>query len=143
MDRERTERYKNKIELAQKRLENIDEGFENFDKEIIKLGIYKAFQEVVEAITDLVSMILIDNNKSIGDDYANIDKIRNIIGLNDKEVNILNESNGLRNRIIHEYNKTDDKRVRESIERLSSEIEGILEKLSRFIGKLKDEMSKV
>ena len=138
MEKERIERYKEKIELAHKRLENIEENFENFDNEIIKLGVYKAFQEVVEAITDLISMILIDRGNSVGDDYVNIDKIRKIINLSDKEVELLEEANGLRNRIIHKYNKTDDKKAKNSIERIVSEIQEILNKLSKFIERVKD-----
>lgn len=142
MEKERIERYKDKIDLALDRLLKIENNIDKFDDEMFRLAIYKAFQEVVEALTDLISMILTDNNNSIGDDYTNIDKIKNMLKLDDKEVEILKEANGLRNRIIHWYNKTDDKQAKESIERLTPVIEKILEKFLEFIEKIKDDKTK-
>ncbi len=104
-----------------------------FDDEFSRLAIYKAFQELVEVLTDIIAMILIDNDKGVGDDYANIDKIVKIIVLENKEIEVLNEANGLRNRVVHGYNKTDDKRAKESIEKLIPNLEKILEKISRFV----------
>lgn len=142
MEKERIERYKNKIDLALDRLSKIEDNIDQFDNEMIRLAIYKAFQEIVEAITDLMSMILVDKNKSIGDDYANVDKIMKIIRIDNKEAEILKEANGLRNRVIHEYNKTDDNQAKESIERLCPEIEKILGKFLEFIKTIKDEKTK-
>ncbi len=135
IDEERTRRYEEKIELALKRLETIENDFENIDKEIIRLGIYKAFQEIIEVITDIFAMLLIDNKKSAGDDYSNIDKVKEIISFSDGEIEILKEANGLRNRVIHKYNKTDDVIARESIENM-------LPLLKIIIGKIEDEVNK-
>lgn len=142
MDNERKNRYLQKIKLAYKRLKNIEEDFSNFDREIIKLGIYKAFQELVEVLTDIAAMIIIDKKTNIGDDYSNIENIKEIVNLSDKDIETLNEANGLRNRIIHKYNKTDDKEAKESIEKLTPGINKILEKLSEFIEKIKDDKTK-
>lgn len=141
MDKERIERYKDKIDLGLDRLSKIEDNIMKFDDEFSRLAIYKAFQELVEALTDIIAMILIDNDKGVGDDYVNIGKIAKIIGFEDKEIEVLNEANGLRNRVIHEYNKTDDERAKESIERLIPNIREILEKISRFI-KTKNEKTK-
>lgn len=142
MDNERKNRYLQKIKLAYKRLENIEEDLSNFDREIIKLGIYKAFQELVEVLTDIAAMIIIDKKINMGDDYSNIQNIKGVVGLNDKEVEIFNEANGLRNRIIHKYNKTEDKQAKESIERLILEIDKILNKLSEFTEKNENNKAK-
>ena len=142
MERERIERYKNKIDLALDRLSKIEYNIDKFDDEMMRLAIYKAFQEVVEVLTDIISMILSDINHSIGDDYANIDKIKDTVKLNNIEVEILYEANGLRNRIIHWYNKTDNEQAKESIERLIPEINKILIKLLEFIKNFKNDKTK-
>ena len=80
-------------------------------------------------------MILIDKKRSVGDDYSNIDKIKEIVLLDEKEIAILKEANGLRNRVIHEYNKTNDKTAKESIINLLPEIEKIIKKFEEFIEK--------
>lgn len=133
MEKERLKRYKEKIELVEKRISNIEETLQTFEKETSKLACYKAFQEVVEIITDIIAMILIDKNKVVNDDYANIEKINEIILFSKEEISILNEANGLRNRVIHEYNKTNDKTAKESINKLLPELVKIINKFEKFI----------
>ena len=135
MEEERKQRCFDKIELAERRILKISEILNKFDDETFKLACYKAFQEVIEAITDIIAMILIDRKKSVGDDYSNIEKIKEIILLNEEEIAVLKEANGLRNRVIHEYNKTDDKKAKESISTLLPKIEEITNKIGKFVEK--------
>jgi len=133
IDEKRKQRYKDKIGLALRRIEKIEEILQKFEDETIKLAVYKAFQEVSEAITDISAMLLIDNKISIEDDYSNIEKVKEILNFNDNEIEILKETNGLRNRVIHKYNKTDDKIARESINILLPDVKKTIEKIERFI----------
>jgi len=67
MDVERLERYKDKINLIEKRIEQISEWI-NLDVDDFvgdgktKSAVCKAFQEIVEACMDIISMICKDMN---------------------------------------------------------------------------------
>lgn len=98
-----------KLELIMKRAGEIEEwksGF--FMKEKDRLAVYKAFQEIGEACMDIITMILKDSGKIPEDDYINITKVIKLGFLPDNLKPILEDLNGLRNRIVHEYNGLDD-----------------------------------
>lgn len=78
-------------------------------------------------------MFLKDKNKVVEDDYANIDKLEDIKIIAKDDVIVLREANGLRNRVIHKYNKTDDNTAKESILNLNPKLEEILEKFKEAI----------
>lgn len=128
MEKERKVRYKEKIELAEKRISEIEE-WTPLDDEKTKLASYKAFQEITEAISDLVAIHIKDEGKLVEDDYKNIEKLNEIKIIDEKESKILKDANGLRNRIIHKYNKTDDTLAKESIKNLIPHLKIILKKL--------------
>ncbi len=69
----KNETKQEKIEIVDKRINNIEETLEEFKKETTKLACYKAFQEVVEALTDIIAMLIADSNKTVEDDYSNIE----------------------------------------------------------------------
>ena len=129
---ERKKRYQEKTELAEKRIGEIEEWISSSDEKS-KLASYKAFQEVIEAILDIIAMFIKDKGKLVEDDYKNIEKLTEIRILDDKEAKILENANGLRNRVIHKYNKTDDAIARESIQILLPDLKKILEKLENAI----------
>ena len=79
----------------------------NFDIEILieneikRYAIYKLYQECIESIFDVVSMIVKDLKLRVEDDYSNLGQlgVNNI--LNEKEINILKRGNHLRNLIVY------------------------------------------
>lgn len=140
MDSERLRRYIDKIEHIEERMEDIRtwlnevEDVGEMDKKT-RLAVYKAMQEVVEASTDVVAMILKDEGKLPKDDYTNIEKI---FGLNiiDKRVKeALNEADGLRNRLVHEYNELNDEIALESTQELLVPIEEFIEMVKKWMRK--------
>lgn len=133
MELERKNRLKEKIEISHKRIDNIEETLGAFEKEISKLACYKAFQELIEALTDIIAMLLSDKNKTVEDDYTNIEKIKEVIEFEKRDVEILKEANGLRNRLVHKYNRTDDETAKESITTLLPEVKRILDKFEEEI----------
>ena len=127
---ERKIRYKIKLEFAEKRIIQIEEWL-SFNDEKTKLACYNAFQEIVEVISDVIAMLIKDKGKIVEDDYKNIEKLAEIKIIEEKDRKILEDANGLRNRIIHKYNKTDDTTARESIISLLPYLKNILEKLNK------------
>lgn len=114
---------KDKQELIDLRRRELEEWLErSFSDDLIKLGSYKAFQEIVEAMNDLVAMMLKDSGLLPADDYANIEKAgqRKLLPL--PLMKPMQEMTGLRNRIVHEYNGLNDALAKESILRLLEDI---------------------
>lgn len=111
MDQWRIKRYRDKLAVIQKRLEEIDEWTEGQEAEDFardektKLATYKAFQEIVEASMDLIAMVCKDLKIAPKDDYANI---ANVPFLDAPMKQVLVEANGLRNWVVHLYNRADD-----------------------------------
>ena len=138
MDVERLERYKDKINLIEKRIEQISEWI-NLDvddfvsDEKTKLAVCKAFQEIVEACMDIISMICKDIGIIPKDDYTNIEQLR---GKLDLDEDILKEANGLRNVLVYGYNSADDILAYESIKRIVPEISRFLETVEEWLKKI-------
>jgi len=138
MDVERLERYRDKINLIEKRIEQISEWI-NLDvddfvsDEKTKLAVYKAFQEIVEACMDIISMICKDIGIIPKDDYTNIEQLK---GRLDLDEDILKEANGLRNVLVHRYNSADDILAYESIKRIVPEISRFLETVEEWLKKI-------
>ncbi len=133
MKKYRLKRYNEKINFIEERLLDIEEWIQNAEEKLERLACYKAFQEAVEAIFDLIAMMLKDNGKEVEDDYTNLEKIKVLKILSTEETGILIEANGLRNRIIHRYNTTDDKIAIESIKSLLPTIESVTQKFKKSI----------
>ena len=125
----RAKRYKQKIDLIDERLEDAKTLVSDFSDKIKRLACYKAFQESVEGLFDIIAMTLKDKDKAIEDDYTNINKLEEMSVIDSKDAKILREANGLRNRVIHKYNKTDDNTAKESIRNLLPHLKEISEKL--------------
>lgn len=138
MKLERASRYKDKLNLISKRAGQIDEWLslapaEDFlEDDKTRLASYKAFQEAVEACMDLVAMMCKDLRIVPKDDYSNIE---NLEELAETTKNALIEANGLRNHLVHRYNRMDDLLALESmisllpgIEAFSAEVEAWIKK---------------
>ena len=132
MEEKRISRYKEKISVIAKRKSNISSWIDDRSEKGI-LAVYKAFQELMEAFTDIFAMILKDMGEIVEDDYTNIQKLREKKLLNEEQEALMKEANGLRNRLVHEYNGLEEKTAIESIEKINSEVEGILEDVRKWI----------
>ncbi len=116
MNKERLMRYKAKLNYLENTIGNLEEWTGDINHEYFvnelnlqkKYGIYHAFQIAVEIITDITAMIVKDEKTMPKDDYSNISilvKKKIIDPLSGKN---LKEANGLRNRIVHDYNGLND-----------------------------------
>ncbi len=94
------------------------------------LAIFKAYQEVTECLMDIIAMHMRDMDLPARDDYTNIERI-NIFSSDERR--ILIEMNGLRNRIIHRYNATDEEIARERITYYIPHVHELLERIKEWI----------
>lgn len=133
---ERYQRYLDKINLCESRIIHVKKWMSEDNKELKTiLATYKGIQEIIESLTDIISMILKDNKSSVNDDYTNFKKIVERGILNKKDQSILDEANGLRNRLIHNYNGIDDEMAINSFKTLLPSISNIIELLNKWIQK--------
>lgn len=136
MEGKRKKRYMEKTELIRKRAEEVEKwksGF--FIEEKDRLAIYKAFQEIAEACMDIIAMMLKDDNKIPEDDYTNINKAVKLGLLPNKLKASLDDLNGLRNRIVHEYNGLDDKIAFDAMIEILPDIKEFTEVVEKWTGK--------
>lgn len=136
---ERAGRYKDKLDLIFKRAGQAQIWLEEVSAEVFleddktKLASYKAFQEAVEASMDLVAMMCKDLGIQPQDDYSNLERLDDL-GEGSKKVLI--EANGLRNHLVHRYNKRDDLLALESMRGLLSGIMAFGEEVEAWLEKM-------
>ena len=136
MEIERAKRYKDKTCIIIKRSNQIeswvqDLSYDQFlDDDRTKLATYKAFQEIVEACMDIVAMMCKDLNLVPKDDYSNIEDLDKI---DRKTKASLAAANGLRNRLVHRYNQTDDRVALKSINALLPDLSDFVEMVELWI----------
>jgi len=141
MDEKRVKRYKEKLDLIEMRISQIKEWTNNFNEEdfdrneLVKLATYKAFQEIVEGSMDVIAMLCKDNGIPPRDDYSNIEALLKKKIIDDELSKIMIEGNGLRNRIVHKYNKLDDKKAFIEIIESLPEFERFIEVVENWIEK--------
>ncbi|OPY50496.1 MAG: hypothetical protein A4E49_02714 [Methanosaeta sp. PtaU1.Bin112] len=138
MKAKRAGRYRDKLDLiilragqAQSWLE--EGGLEDFlEDDKTKLATYKAFQEALEASMDVVAMMCKDLGSTPQDDYGNLDRLE---VLADASRAVLKEANGLRNHLVHRYNKRDDHIARQSMADLLPGILAFTEEVAAWLEK--------
>lgn len=139
MKEERKQRYFKKILHLDKYLDLLIEWIGEKNPKSLSEGrnyqelfaIYHAFQLGMEVVADLASMIVKDISNIARDDYSNYQLLsqKKIISID--IFNEIKDLNGLRNRIVHDYNGLLDK----------ISLEGILESLA-ILPEFKEEIEK-
>ena len=141
MDEDRLKRYYDKKRILN---ENI-KYFEKWTRDIsakkfkdnlevqIKYSIYYAFQISVETMTDIVAMIVKDIEIIPKDDYSNIDILKDKEILNPELAAHLREANGMRNRIVHEYNGMDEVIAYNSLKKLIKHLQEFKEVIQNWL----------
>ena len=135
---QRARRYKDKLDMVFKRAGQVQEWLADVSEDefleynMTKLAVHKAFQEAVEASLDLVAMMCKDLGITSQDDYSNLERLA---ALSARSREVLVEANGLRNHLVHRYNRRDDLLAMQSMKDLQGgivafgeEVEGWLER---------------
>jgi len=104
------ERILQKIEMLIDRIEFIERHLSDavVSDRILRKALYKEFQEAAEAATDICALIRRMLSSSAQDDYTNLDYLVTE-GIIDPETGKdIKSVNGLRNRLVHEYDGIND-----------------------------------
>lgn len=126
MDELRSKRYKDKIQHIFDYIQDLPLIPKN---ELEKRGIFYSLQTSIEAMVDLIAMLVKDLGIQVKDDNYNINEIIKIKKLNPELGEKLSQANGLRNIIVHRYNAVDDQIILDSVQ----EVKDLLLKWVRII----------
>ncbi|MEE8168660.1 MAG: DUF86 domain-containing protein [Candidatus Hydrothermarchaeales archaeon] len=130
MKEKRVIRYKDKIDFIVSSLESIPEEPKR-DLEIS--GVFYKLHTSIEAAMDLVAMILKDLGKKIEDDYANIEALEESRTITRELSGKLKKCNGLRNYLVHRYNKVDDEVALSSVSEVKKTLYDFVEVVEGFL----------
>lgn len=136
---ERASRYKDKLDLLFKRAGQAEKWLADasakdfLQDEKTMLASYRAFQEAARASQDLVAMMCKDMGIRPQDDYSNLERLE---ALSPVSRIVLIEANGLRNHLVHRYNKRDDLLALESMKDLLPGIAAFGEEVETWLERM-------
>lgn len=113
MDELRDKRYRDKIHHIFDYIQELPIEPKN---ELEKRGIFYSLQTSIEAMVDLIAMLVKDLGVQVKDDNINISEIIKIKKLNPELGEKLKKANGLRNIIVHRYNEIDEQIILDSVQ---------------------------
>jgi uncharacterized protein YutE (UPF0331/DUF86 family) len=113
MDELRNKRYRDKIQHIFDYIQELPIEPKN---ELEKRGIFYSLQTSIEAMVDLIAMLVKDLGVRVKDDNINISEIIKIKKLNPELGEKLKKANGLRNIIVHRYNEIDEQIILDSVQ---------------------------
>ncbi|EHP89159.1 DUF86 domain-containing protein [Methanotorris formicicus] len=97
--------------------------------------LFQTLQVCVDVAMDVVAMLVKDVGLNVEDDYTNIEKLLNHNIITKEEATLLKQYNGLRNAIVHKYDKLNLEVVKEGLKRID-ELYEIIIKLIEFYEKV-------
>ena len=130
----RVKRYHDKIEFIIEKIEDIPK---DNPTSLEKDGIFYRLLVAIEAAMDIIAMQLKDIGIKVEDDYNNIEKL-----VTNKRISIelgkgLKKCNGLRNILVHKYNKMDEEIAIESIDEVKRNLISLIKIIEEFLDEFK------
>ena len=113
MDQLRNKRYQDKIQHIFDYIQELPLEPRN---ELEKRGIFYSLQTSIEAMIDLIAMLVKDLGIQVKDDNINISEIVKVRNLDFELGEKLKKANGLRNVIVHRNNEIDEQLILDSVE---------------------------
>ncbi len=101
------------------------------EDEVTERAMLHALEIAVEVSMDVIAMKIRDMGLKVDDDATNIEKITGAGIISKDEADFLRQMNGVRNFIVHMYNKLDMGIVNEALSRIG-ELKGIIVKIAEY-----------
>lgn len=133
MEKDRLSQYRRKIDIIVEKLEKLPEEPEGLLVDAVLYGV----QVSIDAMIDITAMLVRDSGEEVSDDYYNIDKLVDIKLIDKEFAEKIKQLNGLRNAIVHKYNKFEENEVIDNIEEIKETIYLFLEKIENAIKRFK------
>jgi len=126
-------RYEKKMNYIFNKITDLPDKLQN---ELLIDALFYRIHTSIEAAMDIVAMLCKDFGLTVEDDYSNIDCLEKQNILSEDLAEELKRLNGLRNAIVHRYNRLDTTRIVNSvpeIKRILLEFVEVTEDLLRKI----------
>ncbi len=123
------DRYLSKLETLIKEEEFIMSH--KIEDEVTERALLHALEIAVEISMDVIAMKTRDIGLKVEDDATNIEKIIHEGIISKSEADFLRQMNGVRNFIVHRYNKLDMGIINEALSRIG-ELKGIVVKIAEY-----------
>ena len=126
----RKKRYLEKLEVFEQEKEFM-ESYTIAD-DVTKRALLYALQVCVDIVMDVAAMTTKDLGLVVEDDYTNIEKLEREKVLASEEAELIRRFNGLRNAIVHKYNRLDLVAVQEGLDNIEA-LYVVLDKLVEVV----------
>ncbi len=133
----RIEQYKRKLEFIIDKITVLPEKLD--DNKFFLDALFYRLQISIDASMDVVAMLCKDLGITVKDDYSNLDEIEKLSIFTPGLTNELRKWNGLRNVLVHKYNKIEEEivfqnknRVVETLITFAKEVEVIISEKIKF-----------
>ncbi|MCE8428837.1 MAG: DUF86 domain-containing protein [Candidatus Methanoperedens sp.] len=123
------DRYLSKIERFTEEEEFISTHV--IENDVTERALLYSLQVSIEISMDIVAMKIRDMGMKVDDDATNIEKITDKGLISQVEADFLKEMNGVRNFVVHRYNRLDMNIVNEALSRID-ELKGIIMKVAEY-----------
>ena len=133
MTKDRINRYREKIEYIIEALEQIPEKPE---RPIEISGTFYNLHTSIESAMDIIAMLLKDLGFRVEDDYSNIEKLVELKVIDKKLGEKLKMCNGLRNWLVHRYNRIDTKIVLDSVDEVKEILMEFIERVEGVLNEI-------
>ena len=129
----RTERIREKIEYI---IEALNEIPANPEKPIEISGVFYNLLTAIESAMDISAMLVTGLGRRVEDDYTNVEKLREMGVVDEKLAEKLKICNGLRNWLVHRYNRVDRDLVLRSVEEVKEILLEFVERVESVLKKI-------
>ncbi|MEM2958533.1 MAG: HepT-like ribonuclease domain-containing protein [Candidatus Jordarchaeaceae archaeon] len=129
----RSLQYRRKIDYVASMLGDLPPNLD--DRYQFEALLYRLHTSIV-AIMSILAMLVKDLGFDVGDDYLNIEKLESAGIIKIEMAGFLRKLNGLRNAIVHKYNKFDESIVREELHEVLSGVFNFLEVTENVLQKI-------
>lgn len=125
---ERNESYRRKLGVIAEELDGLPKRTESLNP-LERRGVLNAVQVAVDAAMDVVAMRVRDLGRDVSDDYHNLETLREAGELDQALADGLRTLNGLRNAIVHKYNRFEEATVLEGLPEIRRTLTGFSDRV--------------
>lgn len=129
---EREDAYRRKLGTILESLEGLPESTRDLSR-LEREGVLHLVQVAIDATMDVAAMLTKDHGRRVHDDYHNLDEIEDLDIVDPTLAEGLATLNGLRNAIVHKYNKFEEVEVLENLDRIRSDLVAFVEAVDQVL----------
>ena len=126
----RRQRYLEKLERFEEEHEFI-KAHKMID-EVTQRALLYSLQLCVDIAMDIVAMLVRDLGVTVEDDYTNIERLVKHGVISEADANLLRAYNGLRNAIVHKYDRLNLEIVKDGLQKIDELYEVVLKLVEKY-----------